>query len=76
MAAGLATILNIGVELGADDDDDIARAIREGTQDTVGRAGDEIVRRQIAIPPTLTVRPGFLVRVMVTRDLILEPYRS
>ena len=78
MAAGLglATVLNIGVELGANDDDDIARAIREGTQDTIGRAGDEIVRRQISIPPTLTIRPGFPVRVMVTRDLILEPYRS
>jgi type IV secretion system protein VirB10 len=76
MAAGLATVLNIGVELGADDDDDIARAIREGSQDTIGRAGDEIVRRQLSIPPTLTIRPGFPVRVMVTRDLILEPYRS
>jgi type IV secretion system protein TrbI len=76
MAAGLATVLNIGVALGADDESDIARAIREGTQDTVGSAGDEIVRRQIAIPPTLTVRPGFPVRVMVTRDLVLEPYRS
>lgn len=76
IAAGLATVLNIGVELGADDDDDIARAIREGTQDTIGRAGDEIVRRQISIPPTLTIRPGFPVRVMVTRDLILEPYRN
>lgn len=76
MAAGLATVLNIGVELGADDDDDIARAIREGTQDTIGRAGDEIVRRQTSIPPTLTIRPGFPVRVIVTRDLILEPYRN
>lgn len=75
MAAGLATVLNIGVELGADDDDDIARAIREGTQDTIGRAGDEIVRRQLSIPPTLTIRPGFPVRVMVTRDLVLEPYQ-
>lgn len=76
MAAGLATVLNIGVELGADDDNEIARAIREGTQDTIGRAGDEIVRRQLSIPPTLTIRPGFPVRVMVTRDLVLEPYRS
>ena len=76
MAAGLATVLNIGVELGADDDDDIARAIREGTQDTIGRAGEEVVRRQLSIPPTLTIRPGFPVRVMVTRDLILEPYRN
>ncbi len=73
LAAGLATVLNIGAELGQDDDDEIARAIREGAQDTVGRAGEEIVRRQLQVPPTLTVRPGFPVRVMVTRDLILEP---
>jgi len=74
LAAGLATILNIGAELGQSDDDEIARAIREGTQDTIGRAGEEIVRRQLQIAPTLTIRPGFPVRVMVTRDLILEPY--
>jgi type IV secretion system protein VirB10 len=74
LAAGLATILNIGAELGQNDDDEIARAIREGTQDTIGRAGEEIVRRQLQVPPTLTIRPGFPVRVMVTRDLILEPY--
>jgi len=73
-AAGLATLLNIGVETGQDDSDEIARAIREGTQDTIGRAGEEIVRRQLQIPPTLTIRPGFPVRVMVTRDLILEAY--
>lgn len=74
LAAGLATVLNIGTELGAESDNDIARAIREGTQDTIGRANDEIVRRQIDVPPTLTIRPGFPVRVMVTRDLVSEPY--
>lgn len=74
LAAGLATILNIGAELGRDNENDIARAIRDGTQDTVGRAGEEMVRRQLQIAPTLTIRPGFPVRVMVTRDLILEPY--
>ena len=73
LAAGLATILNIGLETGADGDE-IAEAIREGAQDTIGRTGEDIVRRQLAIPPTLTIRPGFPVRVMVTRDLILEPY--
>ncbi len=73
LAAGLATLLNIGAELGVDSDDDIARAIREAAQGTVGRAGDDIVRRQLSAPPTLTIRPGFPVRVMVTRDLILEP---
>lgn len=72
-AAALSTLLNIGAELGADDDDPIGSAIRDGAQGTIGDAGREIVRRQIDIPPTLTIRPGFPVRVIVTRDLILEP---
>jgi type IV secretion system protein VirB10 len=73
LAAGLATLLNLGLERGADSEDDVARAIREAAQDTIGRTGDEIVRRQLAIPPTLTIRPGFSVRLVVTQDLILEP---
>ncbi|MEM7006494.1 MAG: TrbI/VirB10 family protein [Pseudomonadota bacterium] len=72
-AAGLATILNIGLETGEDGGDEIAEVIRDGTQDTIGRAGEAIVQRQLNIPPTLNIRPGFPVRVMVTRDLILEP---
>lgn len=63
LAAGLATILNIGLETGEGDGDVIAEAIRDGTQDTIGRAGEAIVQRQLGIPPTLTVRPGFPVRV-------------
>lgn len=71
-AAGLATILNIGLESGEDNGDEIAEAIRDGMQHTIGRAGEAIVQRQLGIPPTLTIRPGFPVRVMVTRNLILE----
>ncbi len=72
-AAGLATLLNIGTELSANEDDPVARAIRDGVQDTIGNAGQGIVSRQLDVPPTLTIRPGFPVRVIVTRDLILEP---
>ena len=74
-AAALSTLLNIGAELATDESDSIATALRDGAQDTIGRAGEEIVGQQLAIPPTLTIRPGFQLRVIVTRDLILEPYR-
>jgi type IV secretion system protein TrbI len=74
-AAALSTLLNIGAELATDESDTIATALRDGAQDTIGSAGEEIVRQQLAIPPTLTIRPGFQLRVIVTRDLILEPYR-
>ena len=72
-AAGLAPILNIGLESGEDGGDELAEALRDGTQDTIGRASEASVQRQLIIPPTLTIRSGFPVRVMVTRDLILEP---
>jgi type IV secretion system protein TrbI len=73
-AAGLSTLLNIGAELATDESDSIATALRDGAQDTIGSAGEEIVRQQLAIPPTLTIRTGFPLRVIVNRDLILAPY--
>jgi type IV secretion system protein VirB10 len=76
-AALLSTILAVGTELGSSQDEsDIARALRRGTGDTVNQAGQQIVRRNLNVQPTLTIRPGFPVRVLVNRDLILEPYRS
>ena len=32
-----------------------------------------MVRHQLDIPPTLTIRAGYPLRVIVTRDLVLEP---
>jgi len=73
-AAGLSTLLSVGAELAIDDDDRLLRAIRNGGQDTINDAGQEIIRRQLNVAPTLTIRPGFPVRVIVTHDLVLEPY--
>lgn len=73
-AAGLSTLLAVGTELAVDDDDRLIRAIRDGAQDTINDAGQQIIRRQLQVAPTLTIRPGFPVRVIVTRDLVLEPY--
>ena len=73
-AAGLSTLLGVGADLAIDDDQRLLRAIRDGAQDTVNDAGQKIVQRQLGVKPTLTIRPGFPVRVIVTRDLVLEPY--
>lgn len=75
-AAALSTLLNIGTEAATDDSDKLAAALRDGAQDTIGAVAQEIVRQQLAIPPTLTIRPGFPLRVIVTRDLVLEPWRQ
>lgn len=72
-AALLSTILGIGAQAGGSGDDDLVRAIRQGTSDTISQAGQQIVRRQLNVQPTLTVRPGYPVRLIVTRDLVLAP---
>ncbi|MGX5843641.1 TrbI/VirB10 family protein [Mesorhizobium sp. ArgA1] len=74
-AAALSTLLGIGTGLGSESgESDIVKAIREGTQDSASNIGQQIVGRQLDVQPTLTVRPGFPVRVIVNRDLVLEPY--
>jgi type IV secretion system protein VirB10 len=75
-AAGLSTLLAVGAELTMDDDDRLVQAIRNGAQDTINDAGQQIIQRQLQVPPALTIRPGFPMRVIVTRDLVLEPYRG
>jgi len=74
-AAALSTLLSIGSQMGSSSDEsEIARALRQGASDSVSQVGRQVVGRQLDIAPTLTIRPGFPVRVIVTRDLVLEPY--
>lgn len=72
-AAVISTLLGIGSELGSGDDSTLVRALRQGNQDSVNRVGAQIVSRELSVPPTITIRPGHPVRVIVTRDLVFDP---
>ena len=77
-AALLSTLLSVGTELGSNagnGDSSVLQALRRGAGDSLNQTGQQIVRRNLNIQPTLTIRPGFPVRVIVNRDLVLEPYR-
>lgn len=75
--AALSTLIGVGAELAAPGRDDgngsVIVATRQGLQDTVNQVGQQVTRRNLDLQPTLTVRAGFPVRVVVNRDLILEP---
>jgi len=74
-AAILSTILSVGAEAGtSDSENNLAQAIREGASQSLNQTGQQVVSRSLNVQPTLTIRPGFPVRVLVTRDLVLEPY--
>jgi type IV secretion system protein VirB10 len=75
-AAGLSTVLAVGAEVGSSGEDDLSRAVRRGASQTASDVGQQIVGRGLSLTPTLTIRPGALLRVLLTRDLILEPYAA
>jgi len=75
----LSTLLGVGAELAAPSNNggtgSVTIAVRQSAQDTVNQVGQEVTKRNVSIQPTLTIRPGFPVRVMVNKDLILRPYQ-
>jgi len=77
MAAALSTVLGVGAELGATNNDSaIVTALRRGSTDGLNQTGQQVVRRNLNIQPTITIRPGFPVRVIVNRDLVLAAYQG
>ena len=79
-ASLLSTLLGVGSELGsttgAGSNGDVITALRRGSSDSLNQTGQKVVQQDLNIQPTLTVRPGFPVRVIVNRDLVLEPYKG
>lgn len=77
--AALATMLGVSSELAVSDqgstNGNVVIALRNSAQDTTNQVGQEITRRNLSVQPTLTVRPGFPMDVMVNKDLLLRPYQ-
>ena len=76
MAGLLSTLFGVGANAASagGDNSGIASAIRESAGRSLESAGDKIVGRQLDVQPTITVRPGARVRVLVSRDLVLAPW--
>jgi type IV secretion system protein VirB10 len=77
-AAILSTVLSVGSEAGMSGNNNgaLAETIQQAMSQSINQTGQQVVSRSLSIPPTITVRPGFPVRVMVTHDLVLEPYSA
>jgi type IV secretion system protein VirB10 len=67
----LSTLLGVGTELTISGESDLVEAIRESAQQNGARAGDQLVRRNLDVHSTLKVRPGWPLRVVLHRDLVL-----
>jgi type IV secretion system protein TrbI len=72
----LSTLLGVGSQLTVTGESDLVQAIRESTQQNVSRAGDQLTSRSLSIQPTITIRPGATVLLVVHNDLIFAPRRG
>ena len=69
----LATVLGIGSELSlGGSDNSLVKALLQATQQTGNRAGQRLVERTLNVAPTLTVRPGWPLRVIVHKDIVFR----
>ncbi|HEX3418265.1 MAG TPA: TrbI/VirB10 family protein [Stellaceae bacterium] len=76
----LSSLLGISSELAANNgtqsNNRIIVGLRDSVNDTANQAGQRIVSKDLASQPTLTIRPGYPVRVLVNRDIVLRPYAN
>jgi len=75
--AALSTLLGVNSQLvnneQAVNSGSVTVAVRQSSQDSLNQVGQQITRKNLNIQPTLTVRQGFPLRIIVNKDLILSP---
>ncbi|HEY5238318.1 MAG TPA: TrbI/VirB10 family protein [Rhizomicrobium sp.] len=71
----ISTLLGVGTQLSlGNGQSDLITALRQSAQDSVNQAGQQITQKNLDIQPTLKIRPGWPLRILVHKDLILRPY--
>jgi type IV secretion system protein TrbI len=71
----ISTLLGVGTQLSlGNQQNDLVTALRQSAQDSVNQAGQQITQKNLDVQPTVKIRPGWPLRVIVHKDLVLRPY--
>ena len=71
---GVSSALATNNVVGGTGTGNVIIALGQSGDQAANQAGQSIVSRDLGVQPTLTVRPGFPLDVMVNRDIVLRPY--
>jgi len=76
-AIALSAIISVIADNAEDDNQDsLSQSVGDAAASEAARTGARIVDREVSVRPTLRIRAGGAVRVPVTRDIQLRPYRE
>lgn len=75
----LSSVLSLGAttsqgEWNGYDDMNVAQMFAANAGGEISNAGDKVTSRNLDIQPTLKIRPGYSVNVLVHKDMIIPPY--
>jgi type IV secretion system protein VirB10 len=73
----LSTLLGAAAELSLKSSSaSLYDALAASAQQSASQAGAQLVSRNLNIQPTIRVRPGWPLRVLVSKDIVLQPWRG
>ncbi len=77
----LASVLSVGAIMsGGDydgsDDMSMDEVFAANAGEEINSAGEKITRKNLDIQPTIKIRPGFSVNVLVNKDMVIPPFKS
>ena len=77
-AIGLSAIISVIANEAEDEEEQgsLAQSVGDAAAQQAAQTGARIVDRELSVRPTLRVRAGAPVRVLIVRDVQLRPYRS
>lgn len=77
--AALISMFSAAGQIAADDNNSDNKSSGETLSEELGRqwsqTGQELIRKNMNIAPTIKIRPGYKLNVMVSKDMILKPYK-
>jgi type IV secretion system protein VirB10 len=76
VASFLSGALSVAANEAEDDDNNrLSESVGNAAAQEAARVGGRIIDRELEVRPTLHIRAGAHVRVLVTQDVVLRPYR-
>jgi len=76
VASLLSGALSVAANEAEDDDSNrLTESVGNAAAQEAARVGGRIVDRELSVRPTLRIRAGAPVRVLVSQDIVLRPYR-
>ena len=74
----LSSVISAGANLATDSaqENSFVDNLGDSAAQQAATIGSQIVDRQLDVQPTITIRPGFKLNILVNKDMILEPYEG